>query len=155
MVIISLIVHLPDPGLSTFRKIQVKNNWKSKFRNSRWSREELHTMLSVNTIELMVSLTCYKHFSGTPWSKEGQKISWLQVSEQICISDNQLIPLPDKTRGHSQRFRQIATRTNYRKHSFFPSFIPHWNSLPKSPVESRTISGWDLKILTWIFTDSV
>ena len=68
------------------------------------------------------------------------------VNSLVCIPDNQLIPISDKTRGHSHRFRQIATRTNYHKHSFFPSFIPLWNSLPNSTVESRTVSAFRSRI---------
>ena len=57
-----------------------------------------------------------------------------------CISDKQLVPAAEKTRGHSLKFRQIGTRTNFHKHSFYPSLIPWWNSLPESLATANSIS---------------
>ena len=62
------------------------------------------------------------------------------VNSLVCISDKQLVPAAEKTRGHSLKFRQIGTRTNYHKHSFFPSLIPLWNSLPESLATANSIA---------------
>ena len=40
------------------------------------------------------------------------------VNRLICIPDKQLVPATGKTRGHSLKFRQIGTKTNYHQHSF-------------------------------------
>ena len=62
------------------------------------------------------------------------------VNGLVCIPDKQLIPATGKTRGHSLKFRQIGTRTNYHKHSFFPSLIPLWNSLPEALATANSIA---------------
>ena len=61
------------------------------------------------------------------------------VNGLVCVSDRQMIPTTGKTRGHSKKFRQISTKTNYHKHSFFPSSITLWNSLPDSLATAETI----------------
>ena len=48
-----------------------------------------------------------------------------------------LIPITMPTRqSHRVTYRQISTRTNYHKFSFYPRSIPQWNSLPASIAES-------------------
>ena len=52
------------------------------------------------------------------------------IHKLVMIPDEQLVPTTVHTRGHDKKFKQLAARTNYYKHSFFPSLIPLWNSLP-------------------------
>ena len=61
------------------------------------------------------------------------------VNGLVAIPDSQMIPTTEKTRGHSKKFRQIGTKTNYHKHSFFPSSITLWNSLPDSLATADSI----------------
>ena len=56
------------------------------------------------------------------------------LTHQIDINaDHLLNPHPDchLTRGHSKRFMLLTTLLNSYKHSFFPSAIKIWNSLPQ------------------------
>ena len=68
------------------------------------------------------------------------------VNGLVCIPDDQLTPSTTKTRGHSKKFRQIGARTNYYKYSFFPDFIPLWNSLPDSLVTSSTLKDFRTRL---------
>ena len=43
------------------------------------------------------------------------------------------------SRGHDHRFIQPATRVDSYKHSFFPSTIRMWNSLPHQVVSSESL----------------
>ena len=43
------------------------------------------------------------------------------------------------TRGHNMRFMQPMTRTDSYLHSFFPSAIKIWNSLPQYVIDSKDI----------------
>ena len=49
----------------------------------------------------------------------------------VAVSATQLVPASKITRGHPSQYRQISTRTNYYKYSFFPTFITLWNALPE------------------------
>ena len=68
------------------------------------------------------------------------------VHNQVRIPSDQFIPSTTTTRGHSSKFRQIVTRTNYYKATFFPSAIPLWNSLSSAIVSSPTLDDFKDKI---------
>ena len=68
------------------------------------------------------------------------------VNRLVSIPDNQLIPTTKTTRGHTKKYRQIGTKTNYHKHSFFPSIIPLWNSLPDSLAAAETIETFRTRL---------
>ena len=61
------------------------------------------------------------------------------VNSLVEIPATKLIPASRKTRGHTQKFLQIKTRTNYHKFSFFPCAIRHWNSLSSDLVSAADI----------------
>ena len=64
----------------------------------------------------------------------------------VMIPDNQLVPTSVDTRGNSKKFHQLAARTNYYKHTFFPSTIPHWNALPETVASASTLEEFKLKL---------
>ena len=64
------------------------------------------------------------------------------VHRLVKISDAQLIPSTAHTRGHNQKFRQLPARTNYYKHTFFPSVVPLWNALPDHVVSATTLDAF-------------
>ena len=64
----------------------------------------------------------------------------------VMIPANQLVPALDITRGHDRKYQQISARTNYYKGTFFPSFIPLWNSLPQSVASATTLEGFKKKL---------
>ena len=64
------------------------------------------------------------------------------LHKMIAIPDNQLVPTTTTTRGHNMKLRQIPTRTNYYKFSFFPSSIVAWNKLPKDIVKLEDIDSF-------------
>ena len=64
----------------------------------------------------------------------------------VAISSQQLQSTEVRTRGHSEKYRQIPARTNYYKHTFFPSFIPLWNSLPPEAVSAGSLEVFKSKL---------
>jgi hypothetical protein len=64
----------------------------------------------------------------------------------VMIPVIQLIPTPVNTRGNSNKFRQLAARTNYYKHTFFPTTIPFWNALPETVASASTLEDFKLKL---------
>ena len=55
-------------------------------------------------------------------------------------ADDYLTSSTGRTRqSHSKKYRQISTRTDSYKFSFFPSTIPVWNSLPASVAEAPSL----------------
>jgi len=58
----------------------------------------------------------------------------------VAIPSSDLIPAPNRTRGHSKRYQPIRASVNCYANSFFPRTIPEWNSLPESVVASDTLS---------------
>ena len=63
------------------------------------------------------------------------------INEMVDIrTDDYLIPSAGSTRrSHSKMLRQISTRTDSYKFSFFPRTIPVWNSLPASVAEAPSL----------------
>jgi len=61
------------------------------------------------------------------------------INNLISVPHDHLTQSPTTTitRGHSIRYTQLAARTNVYLHSFFPSTIKLWNSLPNEIVFSR------------------
>ena len=64
------------------------------------------------------------------------------IHRLVMIPDSQLIPSTVCTRGHSRRYQQLPTRTNYYKHTFFPSMIPLWNSLPETVASASSLEDF-------------
>ena len=52
------------------------------------------------------------------------------------------------TRGHNQRFIPISTRVNTYHHSFLPSVIRMWNSLPIEVVTVENVDDFKTKLCT-------
>ena len=50
------------------------------------------------------------------------------------------------TRGHDIRFHQPHTRVLAYKHSFFPSVIRIWNSLPQVLTEKPSLDSFKLGV---------
>ena len=53
--------------------------------------------------------------------------------------DKYRAPITTYTRGHLQRFHQVAAHVNAYLCSFFPSTIKLWNSLPESVIQARNV----------------
>jgi hypothetical protein len=64
------------------------------------------------------------------------------VNNLVAIPSTQLIPAHQSTRGNPLKFRQISTRTNYYKYSFFPTLITTWNSLPPDLALSKNLDSF-------------
>ena len=58
------------------------------------------------------------------------------------------------TCGHNQRFILISTRVNCYHHSFLPSTIRFWNSLPIKVVAVKNVDDFQTKLHTCTFTHS-
>jgi len=55
----------------------------------------------------------------------------------IAIPTTQFIPTAVHIRGKTNKYRQLPTRTNYYKYSFFPTAITLWNAPPRYCQENR------------------
>jgi len=64
------------------------------------------------------------------------------VNELVAIPSTQLIPAHHSTRGNTLKFRQIPTRTNYHKFSFFPTLITVWNALPPDLALAKNLDAF-------------
>ena len=53
-----------------------------------------------------------------------------------------LQPSSSMTRGHNQRFISISIRVNTYQHSFLPSVIRMWNSLPIEIVSMNNVDNF-------------
>ena len=56
------------------------------------------------------------------------------------------VPMTHDTRGHNMRFMQPMTRTDSYLHSFFPSAIKIWNSLPQHVIDSKDIDEFKQRL---------
>ena len=61
------------------------------------------------------------------------------VNRLVAIPPTQLTPITRTTRGNSIKFRQIPTRTNDYKFSFFPTLVTLWNALPPDLPLVKTV----------------
>ncbi len=68
------------------------------------------------------------------------------IHELVKVPSKQLIPTTVNTRGHSSKFKQISARTNYYKYTFFPAFIPIWNSLPSTVASAPTLEEFKKRL---------
>ena len=64
------------------------------------------------------------------------------IHQEVAIPATQLVINEAPTRGHSMKFHQIATWTNYYKHSFFPSAITLWNALPQDLISLKDVNAF-------------
>ena len=55
---------------------------------------------------------------------------------------NSLIKNNLPTQGHSNRFKQLFTRVNSIKHSFYPDAIKLWNKLPDTIINCTTLQNF-------------
>jgi len=58
-------------------------------------------------------------------------------------SYSSLIRTDTPTRGHSKRFKQLISRINSFKFSFYPDTIKLWNRLPEHIVNCTTIHSFN------------
>ena len=63
--------------------------------------------------------------------------------------DQYKAPITVFTRGHSQRFHQVAAHVNAYLYSFFPSSIKIWNSLPELIVRARNLGEFKMMIRSY------
>ena len=56
------------------------------------------------------------------------------------------VPMMYDTSGHNMRFMQPMTRTDSYLHSFFPSVIKIWNSLPQHVIDLKDIDEFKLRL---------
>ena len=53
--------------------------------------------------------------------------------------------------SHTKKLRQISSRTDAYKYSFFPRTIPFWNSLPASIAEAPDLVSFKRELSTLTF----
>ena len=53
--------------------------------------------------------------------------------------------------SHTMKLRQISSRTDAYKYSFFPRTIPFWNSLPASTAEAPDLVSFKRELSTLTF----
>ena len=63
-----------------------------------------------------------------------------------------LMPASTRTRAnHTKKFRQISSRSDAYKFSFFPRTIPVWNSLPATVAEAPDLVSFKQGLSTLTF----
>ena len=68
------------------------------------------------------------------------------LTDQVAIPSTKLVPTTRITRGHSAKLQQLVAKRGYVMHSFFPSAIKLWNSLPDVVVSQPTIDNFKEKL---------
>jgi hypothetical protein len=78
------------------------------------------------------------------------------TQQLIAIDSSQyLIPITIGTRqNHIFTFRQISTRTNYHRYSFYPNTIPTWNNLPRDVAEAPGLLIFKLGLANYAIPSS-
>ena len=61
------------------------------------------------------------------------------INQQIQIPNNDLNLVHTATRGHHRRYTRPLSRVDCHLHSFFPSAIKLWNSLPPDTVTETNL----------------
>ena len=64
------------------------------------------------------------------------------VNGLVAIPTDDLTPIQNRTRGHGTRFLQPHTRIQAYKHSFFPSAITIWNTLPQDLTSRPSLESF-------------
>ena len=61
-----------------------------------------------------------------------------KILHKVVSISNYYIPITSNssTRGHSKRFQQLQAHLDVYQHSFFPSTLKLWNSLPTTVIEA-------------------
>ena len=66
------------------------------------------------------------------------------LDKKVEVKCKDLKPASDRTRRssvcHSNQLKELYSRTDYRKYSFFPRTIRDWNSLPSKSFASISIA---------------
>ena len=69
------------------------------------------------------------------------------VNNLVAIPENvHLTRRETSTRGHNARFLQPHTRVRAYKHSFFPSTIRIWNTLPEELTQKPSLESFKLGV---------
>ena len=69
---------------------------------------------------------------------------------EMELKPGTLSPTTHSSRGHSSRFHVPQSRTDTHLHSFFPSSIRLWNSLPQAAVNAPTPSSFKTEVESWL-----
>ena len=73
------------------------------------------------------------------------------INNLISVPHDHLIQSSTTTRGHSVRFIHLPARTNTYLHSFFPSTIRLWNTLPEHIVTSPDLDKFKALLENYLF----
>ena len=98
-----------------------------------------------NTYNQTSSVTAMLFRLGWPSLEQHREIAKTTMMYKILHNmvavpfDKYRAPITTYTRGHSQRFHQVAAHVNVYLCSFFPSTIKLWNSLPELVIQARNV----------------
>ena len=112
------MVQWPSARFVLRRYHQTSSVW-SMLEELRWDRESLRVRRANYEVALL-----YK-----------------AVNDQVCTDcGDYLTPITTRAdQNHSRTFRQIKTRSNYHKYSFYARTISLWNSLPAHIREAPSL----------------
>jgi hypothetical protein len=105
-------------------------------RSARFVLRRYHYMSSVGS---MISLLGWETLQVR--RAKTRLVLLYKATQQLIAVDSHLYLNPTNMptrQSHSQTFRQISTRANYHKFSFYPRTIPLWNCLPAPIAEASS-----------------
>jgi len=76
-------------------------------------------------------------------------IMLFKILHNVVTVPNHYIPTISYsyTRGHTQRFQQLQAHLDVYLHSFFPSALKMWNSLPATVIEATNVEEFKKRVL--------
>ena len=118
-----------------------------EYASSIWSPHQQHLVYSIEKVQRRAVRYVYRNYSyqasvtqmqaALGWDTLEQRrkkaivtMGYKITNDLVAIPSTQLVPVARNTRGSTIKFRQIPTRTNYYKFSFFPTLVTLWNALP-------------------------
>ena len=118
---------------------------------SKWSSVTLRGSFATFSTEQLVSQLCLTR-STLQHRRNQAKLHMFYkiINNLISVPHDHLSQTSRTTRGHSMRYIQLAVRTNTYLHSFFPSTIRLWNSLPKEIALSPNFDRFKLLLDTYL-----
>ena len=131
-------------GLPTKLEISIESKWSSI--TLRDSFATWHRTASVTTMLNQLNWPTLQHRRNQAKLHMFYKI----INNLISVPYDHLSQTSTTTRGHSMRYIQLAARTNTYLHSFFPSTIRLWNSLPEEIALSPNFDRFKLLLDTYL-----
>ena len=133
-----------------------------------WSPHQEHLIYSIEKIQRRaVRYVCANYKQTASVTSMQRSLKWDTLEQRrmksivtmgykiihklVAIPSAQLVVNTLPTRGNGMKFHRIQALSNYYKYSFFPTFVPLWNSLPPDAALTDKLDIFKQKISSHYF----